>query len=146
MWSATYNVYVGQQKWKQHKKLQQDGWKYKNKHGAQPYGCKLITKIRHWKSRGFWSKQKWPKWRAWIAYKFPRGIYFERLECSNSQPLQPKHKALSLVSSYNFVRSFWKHCITDYLRHQFDFFTLMSFKFLYSYISPKFRVKIILNL
>ena len=31
---------------------------------------------------------------AWIAYNFPRGIYFERLERSNSQPPQLKHKAV----------------------------------------------------
>ena len=71
--------------------LQQDGWKHKNKHGGQPHGCNRQQKIRHWKSRGFWSKQTWPKWGAWIAYKFSRGIYFERLERSNSQP---KHKAV----------------------------------------------------
>ena len=31
----------------------------------------------------------------WIAYKFPREIYFKRLERSNSQP-QPEHKAVSM--------------------------------------------------
>ena len=91
--SATYHFGVGPQKWKQYKKLQQDRRKHRNKHGGQPNGCNWQQIIRHC---GFsvWSKQTWPKWGAWIAYKFPRRIYFERLERSNSQLLQPKHKAV----------------------------------------------------
>ena len=68
----------------------------------------------------------------WIAYKFPREIYFKRLERSNSQP-QPEHKACSFhnctVKIYFVTIYFVNIALLIIKNSSLIFFSLMSVNF-----------------